>query len=306
MPKVLPIPDDLFAPGRRHLVLLAHHDDELPYAGLLSRMGAGDVRVIWLTNSDGLAHEDGMEPEAYGELRRQESLRACSHLGLGPETLEVLGHSEYALYALFAEMVRGEHATVPARFGQMAEEVEQRVRDFAPDVVWTLAYQGGHPEHDLMHLYAARAVRRLSADRGTPLPFYELPAYELMIVPLRFKPWRREPVHEVYLTPAQEAIKAAMLESYPTQARIIDGFRRVVSLYGALSALRLKPFTFADYGRREEFAPVPPERDYTRSSHRLSRLDIPLDDYKGTPIRFDQTLRPIAASLGLGAGARQQ
>jgi LmbE family N-acetylglucosaminyl deacetylase len=181
----------------------------------------------------------------------------------------------------------------------MADEVERIAREAAPDVLWTLAYQGGHPEHDLMHLYAARFHRRLARETGRPLPFFELPAYELGIVPLRFKPWRRAPVHEVRLADAEFARKRAMFDAYPTQWRILRDFERLIRVYGVLSTLRLRPFSFADFGKREEFAPVPPDRDWTRSSHLHPKLDYPGDDYRGTPIRFEKTLAPIARALGL-------
>ncbi|MGM0578640.1 MAG: PIG-L deacetylase family protein [Myxococcota bacterium] len=297
---ILPHPPDLFAPGRRHLVLLAHHDDELPYAGLLSRMGA-DVRVVWLTNSDGLAHEDGTAPEDYAEQRRLESLDAMSLLGVGEERLRVLGHSEYALYDLFARMGAGElGGRVPERFLDMADEVEDEVRRAEPDVVWTLAWQGGHPEHDLMHLYAARAVRRLARERGRQIPFYELPAYELIVVGLRFKPWSTRPIHAIDLTSAELEAKQRMLDCYPTQARVLGEFERLIGIYGLLARLRGRRVSFDGFAAREEFAPIPQRRDYTRSTHLLPILDYPGDDYRGLPIRSRHTLLPIAAALGLG------
>ncbi len=302
MAKITPHPEDLFAPGKRHLVLIAHHDDELPYAGLITRMGP-NVRVVFLTNSDGLAHEDNMDGDAYAKLRWHESVDALAHLDIPEEKIVSFWHSEYELYDLFARMGAGETGgEVPRRFFDMADEVEADARAFEPDVVWTLAYQGGHPEHDLMHLYATRFVRRLEAERGVEVPFYELPAYELILVPLRFKPWRRAPFHEVWLTPEQEAAKARMLECYPTQRRIIKEFRTVIGIYGKLSWLRLKPFRFEDYGRREVFAPVPRARDYSRSTHISPRLDYMFDDYKGRPILFHKAIGPIAAALGMARG----
>lgn len=302
MGKVVPYPEDLFTPGRKHLVLIAHHDDELPYAGLISRMGS-EVRIVFLTNSDGLAHEDDMPGDAYAKLRWQESLDALAHLDVPEERIVSLWHSEYELYDLFARMGAGETAgQVPQRFFDMADQVEADARAFEPDVVWTLAYQGGHPEHDLMHLYATRLVRRLEAERGVEVSFYELPAYELIVVPLRFRPWRRLPHHEIWLTPAQEAAKARMLGCYPTQARIIQEFRTVIGIYGKLSWLRLKPFRFEDYGRREVFAPVPRDRDYGRSTHLSPRLDYMFDDYKGRPILFHKSIAHIARALGLAHG----
>ncbi|MGB0591026.1 MAG: PIG-L deacetylase family protein [Myxococcota bacterium] len=302
MGRQIPHPADLFADGRRHLVVLAHHDDELPYAGLIARMRP-HVRVVWLTNSDGIAHESDMTPDAYAKARYQESLDALSHLGLEEAQVNSLWHSEYALYELFAQMVRGEHPEeVPERFLTMADEIEAEARAFKPDVVWTLAYQGGHPEHDLTHLYATRFVNRWRAETGQELPYFELPAYELIVVPLRFRPWRSAPYHAIQLTEDEWKAKDAMMDCYPTQARIIEEFRTIIGLYARLSWLRFKPFTFDDYGRREVFAPVPEGRDYERSSHMSSRLDYPFDDYQGTPMRFSEMLAPIARALGLTSG----
>ena len=299
MGRCIPHPSDLFADGRKHLVILAHHDDELPYAGLIKRMQP-HVRVLWLTNSDGLAHESDMTPPEYAKARYQESLDAFAHLGVSEDQVRSFWHSEYELYDLFAQMVRGEHPEqVPERFLSMADEIEAEARAFAPDVVWTLAYQGGHPEHDLTHLYATRFVRRWRAESGQAIPFFEMPAYELIVVPLRFRPWRRAPYHAIELSEEEWRAKDAMMNCYPTQQRIVDEFRRIIGLYAKLSWLTFKPFSFADYGCREPFAPVPDSRDYARSTHISSKLDYPFDDYQGTPLRFDDTLAPIARALGL-------
>ena len=50
----------------RPLFLLAHHDDEIPTAGLLQRL-QGDKRVLWVTNSDGLYFESDKSPHDYGK-----------------------------------------------------------------------------------------------------------------------------------------------------------------------------------------------------------------------------------------------
>ena len=138
-------PSDLFAEGRRHLVILAHHDDELPYAGLIKRMGP-EVRILWLTNSDGLAHESSMSPEDYAKARYQESLDALAHLEVREEQVLSLWHSEYALYELFSEMVRGEHGgAVPGRFLTMADEIEAEARACAATA--TASARSDAPSH---------------------------------------------------------------------------------------------------------------------------------------------------------------
>jgi LmbE family N-acetylglucosaminyl deacetylase len=297
MPPISPTPPGLFEAGKKHLVVLAHHDDELPYAGLLLQLGP-EVRVVWVTNSDGLAHEDQMAPLEYARLRYAESVAAMATLGVDEARLVCLGHSEYTLYDLMARMSRGEYGgAVPERFGDIAREVEAQARDFAPDVIWTLAWQGGQPEHDLAHLAAVRAARALAAERKQAVPLYELPAYELIFVPLRFKPWRRQPVFELRLDAAAMARKTAMFACYPTQKRILGQFEKLVRLYGRLGALGGRGFSFEDFGAREEFAAVPADRDYSRSTHWTPRLDYPGDDYQGTRIRFEKTLPVIAAEL---------
>ena len=299
MGRCVPHPADLFADDKKHLVVLAHHDDELPYAGLIARMRP-NVRVLWLTNSDGLAHESDMSPPEYAKARYQESLDAFAHLEVADDQVMSLWHSEYELYELMAQMVRGEHPDrVPERFLTMADEVEAEARAFAPDVVWTLAYQGGHPEHDLTHLYATRFVRRWREETGRDIPFYEMPAYELIVVALRFRPWRTASHHAITLSEEEWKAKDAMMHCYPTQTRIVEEFRSIIGLYSRLSWLRFKPFTFEDFGRSEPFAPVPDDRDYARSSHMSWRLDYPFDEYKGTPMRFPHTIARIAEALGL-------
>lgn len=294
---IAPIPPGLFDTGRKHLIVLAHHDDELPYAGLLLRLGP-NIRMVWVTNSDGLAHEDHMAPSDYAQLRYLESVQAMAELDVPESRLVCLGHSEYTLYDLMARMSRDEYGgAVPERFGAIAREVEAEARDFQPDVIWTLAWQGGQPEHDLAHLTAVRAARLLGAERGAAVPIYELPAYELIFVALRFKPWRRTPVHEVRLSADASARKARMFGCYPTQKRILGQFEKLVRYYGAVSALWGKRFSFEEFGAREEFAAVPADRDYRRSTHLSPLLDYPGDDYKGTRIRFEKTLPIIAAAL---------
>ena len=291
---VVPHPEDLFSADRRHLVVLAHQDDELPNAGIIARMG-GNVRIVWLTNGDGLVHESTDTPERYGERRTDESIDACAHLGLDRDRLAFLGHSELRIYSLLAALSRRADAVdVPPLFPEIARQVFAEAMEFEPEVVWTMAYQGGHPEHDLAHLCAAKAARELS------LPLYELPAYELtFLVPLRFPPWRREPYHEILLSEDEQAKQQAMFESYPTQERILNEFRTLITLYGRVSMLWGRRFAFEDYARRAVFGPVPADRDYRRSSHSVEALDYVFDSYEGTPIRFGRTLPRIAGALGL-------
>ncbi len=300
--KPVPLDPSILAEGRRHLVVLAHQDDELPFAGTLSRL-LPDVRFVFLTNGDGLYFELDMEPEAYAELRRAETVASLAELGVGEDRIAFLGWSELTIYAELARMSRDADTRRPVEplFTEIAEQVDAEAETFAPDVVWTLAWQGGHPEHDLAHLCAVRAARTCGAERESPLPIFELPAYELIAVALRFKPWDRRPRHETWLTDEELAAKMRMMECYPTQERVIGGFRRLITAYGRLGAAFGRGFDLAGFSRREEFSAVPEDRNYDVSTHVSPRLDYPFDDYEGDPIRFERTLPRIAQVL-LGDG----
>ncbi len=284
----------LFEPGKRHLVVLAHQDDELPYAGLLSRMDRPEV--VFVTNGDGLHFELDMEPEPYAALRRAESVSALGRLGIGEDQIRFMDWSELTFYAEFGRMsALRRPAALDPMFDRLAGEIDGIVNEVEPDVVWTMAWQGGNPEHDLTHLCVSRAVAALQHKRGAGVPFLELPAYELLLIVMRFAPWYAGTQHEISLTEAELDAKKELLEMYPTQERVITELRRAIDVVGRLSRLRGRQYTFDDFGRREVFGAVPAARDCTKSTHISPRLDYPFDDWKGQRIRFERTLARIAA-----------
>ena len=188
-------PPGLFTTGEKHLFVLAHQDDDLPYCGLLRR-ALPDAQVTWVTNGDGLAPMADMAPDDYAQIRENESIAALSVLGYHRQQLTFLGHSELFFYPLFIEVERaGPDMAGPVAdkvrgvFGDIAARIKPQIE--AADVVWTMAWQGGHPEHDLTHFITARVVREVEREQTRTIPFFELPAYEILFfVPLRFAPWR--------------------------------------------------------------------------------------------------------------------
>lgn len=283
----------LFEAGVRHLVVLAHQDDELPYAGLLSRLP--DAHVVFVTNGDGLHFELDMEPAPYARLRHEESRRALAAIGIGDERTTWLDGSELDYYAEFGRMSeRADSGPLSPLFEETARRVAEVVERVQPDVVWTMAYQGGNPEHDLTHLCARRAARAHRERTGREVPLFEFPAYELMVVVMRFPPWYDGERFVLELDASELATKRAMFEMYPTQKRVIDELSRAVRAAGALQRLRGRRWTLDDFARFEHFGRVPEARDYTRSTHRTPLLDYPMDDWKGQRIRFERTLARIA------------
>lgn len=291
----------LGAHGRPAFVF-AHQDDELVLAGIIRRIIGADARgtFVWWTNGDGLAPAAGVAPDRYAEIRIAEATESLLRLGATPSRKVDLASSEIENYRRFTEVAKDAASRRSALeyFLREAERVEQAIRAADPDRVFILAWQGGHPEHDLVHLMTVRAVRRLRRETGRAIPIIQAPAYEYVIAcPLRFKPWYRGDVRAIELDDGEREAKRHVFGAYESQAELLAKFRKVIEVLGALSALRGKPFGADQYLSREQFGVVDPDLDYRRATHRLERLNYMGDDYLGTPIRFDRMIRPIAEAI---------
>ncbi len=295
MAQVQAYPANLFGKDNSHMIIFAHQDDELPNAGLIQRMGV-DAKLLWITNGDGTAKDLNESPTIHAARREAETRAAMRLLNIPDENLIFLRHSELDLYEAYASLAKT--GLIPPIFARIRDEVTQHLLTIAPETVWTQAYQGGHIEHDLAHLAAHYATNQWRKSAKKRIRLFELPAYEFFFaIPLRFKPWRKEPIHEIWLTSSELAKKHEMFELYPTQRPLLETFKKLISLYGKLNTLRLRPFDFNDFARREEFAEVPVERNHRISSHRFDALNYILERYEGTPLRFSTTTSRLAASL---------
>lgn len=292
--KVAPIPETLFTPTTRVMFVFAHQDDEAAYGGLIQR-APPTSHFLWVTNGDGLAGQAGMERREYAAARRLETEAAMRVLGVDGSRLRFLGHSEVEVYRSLVRIARepGQRHETLAWFRSMLNQVTAEVRAFRPDAVFTLAWQGGHPEHDLTHLFA-----RLSLRDRPEVPLYELPEYEVAwTVLLRFPPWRRGEVHEVRLTPEETARKRVALGMYLTQERLLRRFQWLLRVRGWIEAATSLGREPADVLEREFFARVPPDRDHTQSPHGFEALEYIGDDCDGTRISFRRMVVPIVQAL---------
>ncbi|MBM4353198.1 MAG: PIG-L family deacetylase [Deltaproteobacteria bacterium] len=303
--KEVPVPQEIFAAGTRHLFVFAHQDDEIPFAGILQR-ALPHAEAVWMTNGDGLAPAAGIAPGEYAEIRENETIAAMAVLGWHRSRLDFLRWSELALYPLFVSLSRAPSAqTAEADDRRLVASVAASMEEcLTPkveqaDVVWAQAWQGGHPEHDIAHFLAAKVVKDVSLRQNRRIHFFELPSYELtVLVPLRFGPWKRGPVHRIRLTDPEMRLKEAASSAYRSQAWAFAAFRKIIGFYGVLSALRLKPFTFRNFGREEQFGPVPTGRSYLRSPHGFSRLDYIREDYRGRPVTFPGSIARFVELAG--------
>jgi N-acetylglucosamine malate deacetylase 2 len=90
------------------------------------------------------------------------------------------------------------------------------------EIVLTLAYEGGHPDHDATAFCAHRAVRRLESATGiVEMPLYR--AGDNGALNQSFAPDGRAPV-TLRLTSVEWALKSRMVEAHATQKNVLAGF----------------------------------------------------------------------------------
>ena len=97
-----------------------------------------------------------------GDTRESESLRALMTLGVAPGSVVLLGRQ--------LEVADGYAAASSAK---VLTRCREAFRDSAIERLITVAWEGGHPDHDITHLVA----KRLATDWQVQDEFYEFPLY---------------------------------------------------------------------------------------------------------------------------------
>ncbi|MBN2497306.1 MAG: PIG-L family deacetylase [Deltaproteobacteria bacterium] len=283
----------------RPLCVLAHHDDEIPVAGLLQRLGPG-LRIVWVTNSDGLYFESDLPPPEYGELRTAEGMRSAAALGLDASSVRNLAFSEVEIYRCLSRLHSGagDLDSERALFERMREAVRDAVFEIEPDLVVSLAWQGGQPEHDLTHFFTRLALRELARERSLRPGFFHFPAYEYTYaLAMRFHPLYRGQRMRLRLTRGELERKLELLQAYPSQVRLFERFRWAFRLlFYPLGLLSGGPRSAEGFLAIEEFGPVP-EIDYSAPPHRLDFCTYMFDDFEGVPVTFARSVRPLVRSF---------
>lgn len=279
----------------RPLFLIAHQDDELGYAGLIQRLGS-KTRFTWLTNGDGLYFQMGIPPAEYAEIRKKEAVNAVGAIGIPEHHTECLDFSEVEIYRRMAWLYSGEKtmAELHGFFDEIRARVRRVIDEHEPDAVFTCAYQGGQPEHDLTHFFTALALRDLARERGVHIPFFHLPEYEYTIlIAMRFHPLYRGTRMRIRLTPEELAGKQRVVEAYPSQKQLFEQFRKVFRNFGVIGMLTGGPTSVEEYMSIEEFGPVPLGFDYARPPHVFDYFSYMFDDFEGTKVTFARSVLPI-------------
>lgn len=294
-----PVPAFLFDPQTRHLLSVAHQDDEINYIGTIHRWGE-DAHFLWMTNGDGLAPFENADPKEYAEMRKAETDAVLTTLGRPLSRRECLDFSEIEIYSNFVDLT-----LAPARKPEVLDfmhhigcKVYQSIKAIMPDVVWVPQYQNGHPEHDLMHMLTAYSIRQISRETGKAIALYHVPEYEYTIlIPLRFHPLYKGVVHHIELTPEELELKRRCIACYPSQLKLFDKFETLINRFGKVGRLLGKGFDAEGFLMREYFGPVPPDMDYTKSYHRFEWANYMFDTHRDAKVRFDRHLAVIAREL---------
>jgi LmbE family N-acetylglucosaminyl deacetylase len=197
----------------RTLVLVAHPDDEAAGCGvLLQRMR--DPLVVFAT--DGAPRDDYFwrqfgSRHAYAEVRRDEAREALAIVGVHQfEFLKASGTGEpFVDQELFL--------AIPDAL-QSLERVLDRRR---PDAILTLAYEGGHPDHDTCNFLGSVIARQRQ------LPVFEMALYHRsedgLCVHQEFRISRED---EISVEPTAQELerKHCMLAAYASQKLTLDFF----------------------------------------------------------------------------------
>ena len=198
----------------RTMVLVAHPDDEsITCGGLLQRMrkpfvvfatdGAPEDEYFWGKHGS---------RDAYSRLRQDEARTALGHVGV----------SEVEFLAGQASgTVRLEDQKLFRVLPLALELLRNLIRDKEPDAILTLAYEGGHPDHDSCSFLAAQLGREFG------LPVWESPLYHRNAdgsgVYQRFVSERDEVV-EFKVSGEMLERKQRMLQSYKSQFDALPHF----------------------------------------------------------------------------------
>ncbi|MEO8725291.1 MAG: PIG-L family deacetylase [Acidobacteriaceae bacterium] len=196
----------------RTLVVVAHPDDETIVCGGLMQFMRGPC-VAFAT--DGAPEAEFWwrkygSREAYARLRQHEAVSALAAVGVK----QALFLREYeASPHEFADQQL--YRVLPRAFEELLE-FSQR---FHPDALLTMAYEGGHPDHDCAAFLAARLGARLQ------VPVFESPLYHRSNDMPHFQEWTCDSGHSVELEIKDEVLarKKAMLAQYRSQFTTLSG-----------------------------------------------------------------------------------
>jgi N-acetylglucosamine malate deacetylase 2 len=194
------------------LVIAAHADDEaVACGGLLQRMRAPVVVIC----TDGAPRDEYFwrqygSRSAYAHIRAREASRAAQAVRV--REIDLLPSFTSEEIFVDQELFR--------RIPQAMECVLQVAARVRPDAVLTLAYEGGHPDHDACNFLG----RQLASDLRVPV--WEAPLYQragASMIVQRFISCSGGEV-QVDISPEELARKKTMQAAYVSQSDVLKMF----------------------------------------------------------------------------------
>jgi len=194
------------------LIVVAHPDDEvIAFGALMQRMR--DAVVVFATDGaprDDYFWKDYGSREAYAGVRRQEARKALSIAGARPVFLDDFVAGDLVDQELFRSL--------PAALAGLKKVLDEE----RPDALLTLAYEGGHPDHDSACFIASICAQSQS------LPIWEAPLY--------YRDDKGEGVAQQFIRlTGREVVtqiegvalakKIEMFHTYVSQKLVLNGFR---------------------------------------------------------------------------------
>ncbi len=251
----------------RTLLVMAHPDDEcVTYGALLQRMADPIVRFM----TDGAPRDSYFwgrygSREAYAALRQQEARRALARIGV--RRVEFVSDGYCARSGGDSQQGRAasEILTDQELFRNLAagwRELADAIERLKPQALATLAYEGGHPDHDSCNLLVSLAAKRFG------LAAWESPIYNragegdgVRLEPQRFT---RENGTEIDVCPSAREVerKRAMWGEYASQGDFLQFF--------SPEKERVRPLAAYDYS-------APPHRgqlNYERWQWSMTGSDV--------------------------------
>jgi LmbE family N-acetylglucosaminyl deacetylase len=195
----------------RVLVLVAHADDEsVGYGALLQKMSEAIV-VIATDGSpiDRFFWDKFGSREAYAAVRREEARNAMRLAGIRELVLLAEEDSRLEDQRLFLNL--------PAAYARL-EELMKRTR---PEAIATLAYEGGHPDHDSCSVLSARLGQQFG------VPVWETPLYSRGSEgEMQVQKFLHETGEEaaIKINPLELECKRAMCAQYASQGDFLQTF----------------------------------------------------------------------------------
>ena len=207
------------------MVIVAHPDDEaLGCASLLQQME--QAIVVFCTDGaprDNYFWREYCVREEYAGVRRREALAALDHAGVA--FVEFLPIADQEL-----------HLNLRTAFDQLSDAIER----YRPDALLTLAYEGGHPDHDSCSFLGAELGQRFE------LPVFEMPLYHRAGGEITF---------QAFIAPTTGEMEQV------SDGQMLENKRRVIQEYVS------QKLTTEDFELSREIFRKQAKYDYSRPAH---------------------------------------